>query len=122
MIGESQKQREQRKGYNSMRAIQLSPDEVYWNDNSDRDDFAKPKDTVGKVTLGDGGSGQFYSWITEDRIREIVRDEISKKKIDIRFKELQRELELLQSEVRYLKYCWDLKTIVEQEDDNENQM
>ena len=63
-----------------MRAIQLSPDEVYWNDNSDRDDFAKSKDTVGKITLGDGGSGQFYSWITEDRIREIVRDEISKKK------------------------------------------
>ena len=82
MIGESQKQREQRKGYNSMRAIQLSPDEVYWNEDSDRNDFAKgmKKDTVGKVQLGDGGSGQFYSWITEDRIREIVRDEISKKK------------------------------------------
>ncbi len=63
-----------------MRAIQLSPDEVYWNDNSDRDDFAKPKDAVGKITLGDGGSGQFYSWITEDRIREIVREEINKKK------------------------------------------
>ncbi len=80
MIEESLKQREHRKGYNSMRAIQLSPDEVYWNDNSDRDDFAKPKDAVGKITLGDGGSGQFYSWITEDRIREIVREEINKKK------------------------------------------
>ena len=82
MIGESQKQREQRKGYNSMRAIQLSPHEDYWNEDSDRNDFAKgmKKDTVGKVQLGDGGSGQFYSWITEDRIREIVRDEISKKK------------------------------------------
>ena len=87
MKDESLKQREHRKGYSTMRAIQLSPDhispdEVYWNEDSDRNDFAKgmKKDTVGKVQLGEGGSGQFYSWITEERIREIVREEISKKK------------------------------------------
>ncbi len=56
---------------------QESLDAVYWTEDSDRDDFAKSKDTVGKVTLGDGGSGQFYSWITEDRIREIVREELA---------------------------------------------
>ena len=42
--------------------------------------------------------------------------------IDIRINELQKELELLQSEVRYLKYCWDLKSIMDQEDNNKNQM
>ena len=79
-IGKSLKQLEQEKGYMMTQKEQEPPDAVYWTEDSDRDDFAKTKDTVGKVTLGDGGSGQFYSWITEDSIREIVREEISKKK------------------------------------------
>ena len=79
MVRQSLKQREQEKGY-MMAQKKESPDAIYWPEDSDRDDFAKSKDSVGSVKISGEGSGYFYSWITEDRIREIVREEISKKK------------------------------------------
>ena len=43
-------------------------------------------------------------------------------KFNERIDELQKEIDLLRSEVRFLKYCWDFKSIMDQGDNNKNQM
>ena len=42
---------------------------------------------------------------------------IKKVKIEKRIEEMEKEIELLRREVRYLKYVWDLKKILEQDKD-----
>ena len=39
------------------------------------------------------------------------------KKINKRIEELEKEIKLLRSEIRYLKYVWDLKEITTGEND-----
>ena len=72
---ESLKQRQHRKGYRT-RPFVASPEGGYWTENSDRDDFVKTEDTVGKVSFKEE-SYQRYVVADEGRIREIVKDEIA---------------------------------------------